>query len=178
MEPAHFSSLCFCFFPPVSHSQVSPQCQEVLMENVTRTSEHSRTAQNSAGEVSTEADLLENIWKLENLFQNHSEWLQRLEILIRVRHSSTRGNRTGDIADYFPAQGLELELRNLQVHSHQSEGYLVQLDDRLSSLSSSAERNISSLISEVSRTSTWLHNQEVQLRCTLRKNWKTSFRKV
>lgn len=54
------------------------------MENVTRTSEHSRTAQNSAGEVSTDADLLENIWKLENLFQNHSEWLQRLEILIRV----------------------------------------------------------------------------------------------
>lgn len=75
----------------------------------------------------------------------------------------------------FPAQGLELELRNLQVHSHQSEGYLVQLDDRLSSLSTSAERNISSLISEVSRTSTWLHNQDIQLRCTLRKNWKTSF---
>lgn len=57
------------------------------MENVTRTSEHSRTAQNVAGEASTEADLLENIWKLENLFQNHSEWLQRLEILIRVRQT-------------------------------------------------------------------------------------------
>ncbi|TWW68541.1 Scavenger receptor class A member 5 [Takifugu flavidus] len=63
-------------------------------------------------------------------------------------------------------EGLELELRNLQAHSHQSEGYLVQLDDRLSSLSSSAERNVSSLISEVSRTSTWLHNQDVQLRET------------
>ncbi|CAG12980.1 unnamed protein product, partial [Tetraodon nigroviridis] len=123
----------------------SPQCQEVLMENTTRMSEHSRTAQKAAGEASAEADLLENIWKLENLFQNHSEWLQRLEILIR---------------------GLELELRNLQVHSHQSEGYLVHLDDRLSSLSTSAERNISSLISEVSRTSTLLHNQEFQLRET------------
>lgn len=53
------------------------------------------------------------------------------------------------------------------MHSHQSEGYLVQLDDRLSSLSSSAERNVSSLVSEVSRTSTFLHNQEVQLRCTI-----------
>lgn len=152
---------------PVSHSQVSPQCQEVLMENTTTTSEHSRTAQKAAGEASAEADLLENIWKLENLFQNHSEWLQRLEILIRVGQSSTQYH--GDLADCYPAQGLELELRNLQVHSHQSEGYLVHLDDRLSSLSSSAERNISSLISEVSRTSTLLHNQEVQLRCTLKK---------
>uniref|UniRef100_H2RQ97 Scavenger receptor class A member 5 n=1 Tax=Takifugu rubripes TaxID=31033 RepID=H2RQ97_TAKRU len=129
----------------VSHSQVSTQRQEVLMENVTTTSENSRTAQMAVDEASTESDLLENIWKLENLFQNHSEWLQRLEILIK---------------------GLELELRNLQAHSHQSEGYLVQLDDRLSSLSSSAERNVSSLISEVSRTSTWLHNQDVQLRET------------
>lgn len=94
-EPAHFLSLCFPFFsPPVSHSQVSPQCQEVLMENVTRMSEHSRTAQNTVGEgPSTEADLLENIWKLENLFQNHSEWLQRLEILIRVRERWARRDR-------------------------------------------------------------------------------------
>lgn len=134
------------------------------MENVTRTPVHSRTAQTIAGEASTEADLLENIWKLEKLFQNHSEWLQRLESLIRVRQSSTRWNRNEDCADWFPTQGLELELRNLQVHSHQSEGYLVHLDDRLSSLSSSAERNISSLISEMSGASTWLHNQEVQLR--------------
>lgn len=81
------------FFPPVSHSQVSPKCQEVLMENVTRPSERSQTAQNVAGEASTESDLLENIWKLENLFQNHSEWLQRLEILIRVQQSSTQCNK-------------------------------------------------------------------------------------
>lgn len=60
------------------------------MENVTRTSENSRTAQMAVGEASTESDLLENIWKLENLFQNHSEWLQRLEILIRVRQSGKR----------------------------------------------------------------------------------------
>lgn len=54
------------------------------MENGTTTSENSRTAQMAVDEASTESDLLENIWKLENLFQNHSEWLQRLEILIKV----------------------------------------------------------------------------------------------
>ena len=58
------------------------------MENMTRMSERSRLLQQTMGESPTEADLLENIWKLENLFQNHSEWLQRLEILIKVRHNT------------------------------------------------------------------------------------------
>lgn len=55
------------------------------MENITQMSERSRLQ--SLGEASKEADLLENIWKLENLFQNHSDWLQRLEILIKVRQT-------------------------------------------------------------------------------------------
>lgn len=61
-------------------------------------------------------------------------------------------------------QGLELELRTMQAHSLQSEGYLVQLDDRLSALSSSAGKNLTSLIVEVTRASTWLHNQDLLLR--------------
>ncbi|TKS76335.1 Scavenger receptor class A member 5 [Collichthys lucidus] len=129
----------------VSRSQVSSQRQEVLMENVTRMSERSRLLQQNLGEASTQADLLENIWKLENLFQNHSDWLQRLEILIK---------------------GLEVELRSIQSHSLQSEGYLVQLDDRLSLLSSSTGRNMTGLTTEVSRASTWLREQDVLLRET------------
>ncbi|KAM9354529.1 scavenger receptor class A member 5 [Pholidichthys leucotaenia] len=129
----------------VSRSQVSSQRQEVLMENVTRMSEHSRVLQQNMGEESAQADLLENIWKLENIFQNHSDWLQRLEIFIK---------------------GLEVELRSIQAHSLQSEGYLVQLDDRLSHLSSSASRNLTGLIGEVSRASTWLRNQDLLLRET------------
>jgi hypothetical protein len=55
------------------------------MENATRMTERSRqlTPQRS-GDAATQADLLENIWKLENHSQNHSDWLQRLEILIKV----------------------------------------------------------------------------------------------
>lgn len=63
------------------------------MENVTRMSERSRLLQQTLGEASMEADLLENIWKLENLFQNHSDWLQRLEILIKVRHKTKKRKR-------------------------------------------------------------------------------------
>ncbi|GLD49749.1 scavenger receptor class A member 5 isoform X1, partial [Lates japonicus] len=127
----------------VSRSQVSSQRQEVLMENVTRMSERSRLLQQTLGEASTQADLLENIWKLENLFHNHSDWLQRLEILIK---------------------GVEVELRSIQAYSLQSEGYLVQLDDRLSSLSSSTTRNLTGLSSEVARASTWLRDQDVLIR--------------
>uniref|UniRef100_A0A8D2ZQT2 Scavenger receptor class A member 5 n=1 Tax=Scophthalmus maximus TaxID=52904 RepID=A0A8D2ZQT2_SCOMX len=129
----------------VSRYQVSSQRQEVLMENVTRMSERSRLLQQNLGEASTQADLLENIWKLENLFQNHSDWLQRLENLIK---------------------GVEVELRSVQAYSLQAEGYLVQLDDRLSSLSSSAGRNLTGLIAEVARASTWLRDQDHLLRET------------
>ncbi|KAM4632722.1 scavenger receptor class A member 5 [Polymixia lowei] len=129
----------------VSRSQVSSEQQEVLLENVTRMSERSRLLQQTLGEASTQADLLENIWKLENLFQNHSDWLQRLEILIK---------------------GLETELRSIQAHSLQSEGYLVQLDDRLASLSTSTNRNLSGLSTEVTRASTWLRDQDLLLRET------------
>nr|QZR93778.1 scavenger receptor class A member 5 [Paralichthys olivaceus] len=129
----------------VSRSQVSSQRQEVLMENVTRMSERSRLLQQNLGEASTQADLLENIWKLENLFQNHSDWLQRLEILIK---------------------GVEVELRSIQAYSLQSESYLVHLEDKLSSLSSSASRNLTSLIAEVTRASNWLRDQDRLLRET------------
>lgn len=64
----------------------------------------------------------------------------------------------------FHPQGLEVELRSVQAHSLQSEGYLVQLDDRLSSLSSSTGRNMTGLNAEVSRASTWLRDQDILLR--------------
>ncbi|XP_028997281.1 scavenger receptor class A member 5 isoform X2 [Betta splendens] len=129
----------------VSRSQVSSKREEVLKENVTRVPQDSRVPKQNLDEVTTQADLLENIWKLENLFQNHSDWLQKLEVLLK---------------------GLEVELRTAQAHSLQSEGYLVQLDDRLSTLSSSAGRNLTGLSVEVARASTWLRNQDLLLRET------------
>lgn len=54
------------------------------MENITRMSERSRLVLQTLDEGS---DLQENIWKLENLFHNHSERLQRLELVIKVQHA-------------------------------------------------------------------------------------------
>ncbi|XP_020773877.1 scavenger receptor class A member 5 [Boleophthalmus pectinirostris] len=129
----------------VSRSQVSSQRQGLVPENATRVSERPLVVQQTMGDPATESDLLENIWKLENLFQNHSDWLQKLDILMK---------------------GLEMELRSMQAHSLQSEGYLVQLDDRLSSLSNSAGRNLTSLSAQVTRASSWLRDQDSQLRET------------
>lgn len=70
------------------------------------------------------------------------------------------------IAKFYPQQDLEVDLRTIQAHSLQSEGYLVQLDDRLSSLSSSADRNMTGLSSEMSRASIWIQQQDVLLRYT------------
>lgn len=85
-DPPSQEPACLASFSrlPVSRSQVSSHQQEVLMENITRMSERSQLLQQSLGEATTDADLLENIWKLENLFQNHSDWMQRLEILVKV----------------------------------------------------------------------------------------------
>lgn len=93
----------------------------------------------------TQADLLENIWKLEKLLQNHSDWLQRLD---------------GGL------QGLEAELQSARARSLQAEAYLVQLDERLSSLSSATCRNLTGLGTDVVRASSWLRDQHVLLRET------------
>ncbi|KAL0163561.1 hypothetical protein M9458_039314, partial [Cirrhinus mrigala] len=52
--------------------------EEALLENVTRLGEHSETLQRSLSQLPSQSDLLENIWKLESLFHNHSEQLQLL----------------------------------------------------------------------------------------------------
>lgn len=62
----------------VSRSQVSSEKQEALLENVTRLGDRSEALQESLGQLPSQSDLLENIWKLESLFNNHSEELQQL----------------------------------------------------------------------------------------------------
>ncbi|MEQ2188803.1 hypothetical protein GOODEAATRI_018669, partial [Goodea atripinnis] len=92
-----------------SRSQVSSQRQVGLTENLTRMSEPSNVLHQTLGELSTQADLLENIWKLENIFQNHSNWLQRLEIRIKIQIS----NITEDTSSLWVTHiQTEAQLRN------------------------------------------------------------------
>lgn len=84
---------------------------------------------------------------------------------------------SGEYAKVSSLQGMEVELRSIQGYSLQSEGYLVQLDDRLSSLSSSTSRNLTGLNAEVTRASTWLRDQDLLLRYALRLRRRSSFPK-
>lgn len=62
----------------VSRSQASSEKQEALLENVTRLGDRSEALRESLGQLPSQSDLLENIWKLERLFHNHSEELRQL----------------------------------------------------------------------------------------------------
>ncbi|XP_063078824.1 scavenger receptor class A member 5 [Engraulis encrasicolus] len=100
----------------VSRSQVSSEKQEALVENVTRLGDRSRDLQESLGQLSSQGDLLENIWKLENLFQNHSDALEQLSLALR---------------------GLERDVRDLQDHTLQTDDNVKYLGRRLDRLGSS-----------------------------------------
>ncbi|KAM6964901.1 scavenger receptor class A member 5 [Aplochiton taeniatus] len=130
----------------VSRSQQSSDRQEALLENVTRLSERSRRLQESEVDpLSTQADLLENIWKLENLFQNHTDALLQLNLML---------------------VGLAAELQSLQARSLQSESRLLQLSDSVTSLRSSTHRNLTGLSQELAHAALWLHDQDLLLRET------------
>lgn len=61
---------------------MSSEKQEALQENVTRLGDRSQALQESLGQLPSQSDLLENIWKLESLFHNHTEELQQLSKIL------------------------------------------------------------------------------------------------
>ncbi|KAM9421804.1 scavenger receptor class A member 5-like isoform 2-T3 [Salvelinus alpinus] len=129
----------------VSRSQMSSEKQEALMENMTRMEDRSRELQQSLGDISSQADLLENIWKLESLFQNHSESLKQLGRAV---------------------SGLERDIRDLQGHCQSTDSTVEQLGDRVSVLNRSTQRNVSGLSNQLAQASVSLHNHDLLLRST------------
>ncbi|XP_064882428.1 scavenger receptor class A member 5-like [Oncorhynchus nerka] len=127
----------------VSRSQMSSEKQEALMENMTRMGDRSRELQQSLGDISSQANLLEKIWKLENLFQNYSESLQQLG---RAFH------------------GLERDIRDLQGHSQSTDSAVEQLGGRVSTLNQSSQRNVSGLSNLLAQASVSLHDHDLLLK--------------
>ncbi|KAL2081884.1 hypothetical protein ACEWY4_021702 [Coilia grayii] len=133
---------------PKSYPKVSSEKQEALMENMTRLAGRSHDLQESLGQLSSQSDLLENIWKLENLFQNHSDALQQLGLALR---------------------GLERDVRGLQDHTLQTEDSMEQLGHRLDDLGQSpgaSSGNGSSLDVQLAHATSSLQAQDALLRET------------
>ncbi|CAB1342935.1 unnamed protein product, partial [Coregonus sp. 'balchen'] len=124
---------------------MSSEKQEALMENMTRMEDRSRELQQSLGDISSQADLMENIWKLESLLQNHSESLKQLGRAV---------------------SGLERDIRDLQGHCQSTDSTMEQLGDRVSVLNRSNERNVSRLSNQLVQASVSLHDHNLLLRST------------
>ncbi|KAG1929530.1 scavenger receptor class A member 5 isoform X1 [Pimephales promelas] len=128
----------------VSKSHASSQREEALLENMTRLGEHTETLQRSLSQLPSQSDdLLENIWKLESLFHNHSEQLQQLGRL---------------------AQGLERDIKDLQAFSEHTTDSVAQLWEHLAMISHSSQRNSSSLGEELAIAAGSIRTQDAVLK--------------
>ncbi|XP_066533896.1 scavenger receptor class A member 5 [Hoplias malabaricus] len=130
----------------VSRTQVSSEKQEALLENVTRLGDRSEALQETLGQLPSQSDLLENIWKLESLFHNHSEQLQQLGHLM---------------------QGLERDIRDLQAHAEHVSGSMSQMEEDLGMVSMSSRSNSSNLQTALAGAVMSIHSQNTLLKETV-----------
>ncbi|XP_035276529.1 scavenger receptor class A member 5 isoform X1 [Anguilla anguilla] len=130
----------------VSRSQASSEKQEAMIENVTQMGERYRELQQSVGQLSGQTDMLENIWKLENLFQNHSQTLVQLDLALRR---------------------LEQDVLGLQARSEETAGSVSRLAERVGGADAPPGRqNASSLSEGLAHAVTSLETQDALLRET------------
>lgn len=118
------------------------------MENMTRLGDRSRDLQESLGQLNSQSDLLENIWKLESLFQNHSDALEELSRAVRL---------------------LEQDVHGLQEHSVQADDSVERLGRRVDGLSGAKNASGSaggSLDAQLAHATTSLQAHDALLRET------------
>lgn len=132
----------FGLFIAVSKSQASSERHKALLENVTHLGERTETLQRSLSQLPSQSDLLENIWKLESFFNNHSEQLHQLGQL---------------------AQGLKRDIRDLQTVSEHTSDSVAQLWDHLAMIIQSSSRNSSSLGEELTSATVSIRTQHEKL---------------
>lgn len=132
-------------FVAVSRSQRSTESLETLVENVTQLNGSFRDLQLSLSQLSFKRDVMENIWKLENLYQNHSDTLLLLRLAV---------------------QKLEHSIQGLQTQSDEITMSVTELGDVYHGLTDSSNRDTSQLSAELGRTKISLHKQDTLLKET------------
>ncbi|XP_041109407.1 scavenger receptor class A member 5-like [Polyodon spathula] len=132
-------------FIAVSRSQRSTESLETLAENVTQLNGNFRDLQLSLSQLSFKRDVMENIWKLENLYQNHSDTLLLLSLAV---------------------QRLDHSVQGLQTQSDEITTSVTELGDVFKGLTDSSNRDTSQLSAELDRTKISLHKQDTLLKET------------
>ncbi|KAL4649159.1 scavenger receptor class A member 5 isoform X1 [Arapaima gigas] len=129
----------------VSRSQASSEKQEMLVENVTHLGDRYQNMQRSMDLFNTQMDVLENIGKLENLLQNHSQTLLQLGLAV---------------------QELQVDVQDLRARSEEMGNSVEHLGDHVMGLSLFSLGNVSSLRADLARTAALLHTQDMLLKET------------
>ncbi|KAK1171806.1 scavenger receptor class A member 5-like [Acipenser oxyrinchus oxyrinchus] len=132
-------------FVAVSRSQMSTESLETLVENVTQLNGSFRDLQLSLSQLSFKRDVMENIWKLENLYQNHSDTLLLLRLAV---------------------QRLEHSIQGLQTQSDEITTSVTELGDVYKGLTENSNRDTSQLSAELGRAKISLHKQDTLLKET------------
>ncbi|NXX31094.1 SCAR5 protein, partial [Nicator chloris] len=126
---------------PVSRPQPSPEDLRALLGNVQRLNETFRDLQLRLLHPPAQADLLEHVWRLQDLLQNHSESLLLLTASLR---------------------GLEGLLRSLQAQAGQTDRSVARLRDSLGQQSDAAQLELSRLSVEANSSRLLLdHHQHL-----------------
>ncbi|KAM4772513.1 scavenger receptor class A member 5 [Rhinophrynus dorsalis] len=136
-----FLILVGVFILAVSRPQSSPEDLKVLTSNVNRLNESYRDLQFRLMQLSFKGDFMEHVWKLQDLFQNHSDSIFQLTESL---------------------QKLEVNLQSLQNMASKTDTVSTNLGDSLSQLSDAHHAEIYRLSTEFnSSTYIWNHHDDL-----------------
>ncbi|KAM4694060.1 scavenger receptor class A member 5 [Discoglossus pictus] len=136
-----FLILVGVFILAVSRPQSSPEDLKVLTSNVNRLNESFRDLQFKLMQLSFKGDFMDHVWKLQDLFQNHSDSLVQLTESL---------------------QKMEENLLNLQNMASKTDSIVTSLGSSLNQLSDSHQTEVYRLSAEVNSTRyVWSHHDNM-----------------
>ncbi|XP_029452085.1 scavenger receptor class A member 5 [Rhinatrema bivittatum] len=140
-----FLILVGVFILAVSRPPSSPEDLKVLTENMNHLNESFRDIQIKLLHLSFKGDVMENIWKLQDLFQNHSDWLLQLTESL---------------------QRTEENLQSLQTLVVKADTFVSSLGDKLNQLNDAHQLEIYRLSTQINNTEVRVHHQDSLLKDT------------
>uniref|UniRef100_A0A8C4RTA2 Scavenger receptor class A member 5 n=1 Tax=Erpetoichthys calabaricus TaxID=27687 RepID=A0A8C4RTA2_ERPCA len=129
----------------VSRPEMSSENFATLKENVTRLNENFRDLKSALSQLSFKTDVMENIWKLEGLFQNHTDTLLQLNQVV---------------------QRLEANVQTVQTTSEKTAMSVIEMGDIFKGMNETTKRNSNRFVDDLERTRFSMQEHEILLKNT------------
>uniref|UniRef100_A0A8C4RTM2 Scavenger receptor class A member 5 n=1 Tax=Erpetoichthys calabaricus TaxID=27687 RepID=A0A8C4RTM2_ERPCA len=133
------------FLITVSRPEMSSENFATLKENVTRLNENFRDLKSALSQLSFKTDVMENIWKLEGLFQNHTDTLLQLNQVV---------------------QRLEANVQTVQTTSEKTAMSVIEMGDIFKGMNETTKRNSNRFVDDLERTRFSMQEHEILLKNT------------